>query len=179
MGTVILKWNPAISSYNMLSFLMAIVQKDADMDWSIWDHDKVHRGDNFFLLKVGAGVNGIVATGKITSEPCADEDWSGKDRVVYYCDYKSSVMISPSSFSLLSSDELTANIPDFDWRGGHAGVVLSEQNSKMLRRLWKAYMQNHAQEFKARLDLIASREMLNDQLYIPNRTLTALLKKSL
>ena len=148
------------------------------MDWSIWEHEKVHCGDTFFMLKVGAGVNGIVATGKITGEPCADDDWSGKDRIVYYCDYKYSIMINPSSFPLLSSDELAENIPDFDWCGGHAGVVLSEPQSKTLKKLWKAYLQNHAPDFKSRLDLMASREMFNDQLFIQSRTLSALLKKS-
>lgn len=177
-SNVILKWNPAISSYNMLSFLYAIAQQETNMDWSIWEHEKVHCGDNLFLLKVGAGVNGIVAAGKIISEPSVDEDWSGKDRVVYYCDFKFSVMINPSSFSLLSSDKLAENMPDFDWHGGHSGMVLNEQQGKIMKKLWKAYLQDHAPEFKSRLDLMESREMFNDQLFIPRITLSALLKKS-
>ena len=50
---VILKWNPAISSYSMLRFLDNISWTESESDWSIYEYDKVKAGDQFFMLKVG------------------------------------------------------------------------------------------------------------------------------
>lgn len=58
-NTVILKWNPAISSYNMIRFLDDIVQTNTESDWSIWEHERVREGDIFYMLKVGQGQTGI------------------------------------------------------------------------------------------------------------------------
>ena len=38
---VILKWNPAISSYSMIRFLQNIVWEKNESDWSIYEYEKV------------------------------------------------------------------------------------------------------------------------------------------
>ena len=48
--TVILKWNPAISSYGMIRFLSDICSEEPCSDWSIWEHEKVRRGDKVYLF---------------------------------------------------------------------------------------------------------------------------------
>ena len=108
---VILKWNPAISSYSMLRFLQDITWEDTESDWSIYEYDKVKTGDQFFMLKVGIGTCGIVASGKITSDPVVDEDWSGRDRKVYYSDYVCDFMVNPETLPILESSVLEDNIP--------------------------------------------------------------------
>jgi len=165
-NTVILKWNPAVSSYNMIRFLDDIAQEEYESDWSIWDNERVRTGDTFYMLKVGWGQNGIVMRGKITSDPVADEDWSGRGRLTFYCDYDAEIMIAPDAFRLLDSETLRAGIPDFDWTGGHAGVVLPAPAAKTLETMWEAYLRENMPEFRSRLELIEKRGMLNDQLYI-------------
>ncbi len=165
-NTVILKWNPAISSYQMISFLDDIVQQNAEADWSIRDYEKIRRNDRFYMLKVGQGATGIVMRGKITSNPESGEDWSQQGRKRYYCDYKAEIMINPDTFPILTSDALQDNIPGFDWFGGHSGVVLDEKQAEVLENMWMAYFQENQTEFRSRLELIDRREMVNDQLYL-------------
>ena len=69
MATVIFKWNPAFSSYEMLSFLRDLFNYKSDpdyvkFDWSVWDYDKITDGDEFYWVKVGLGQTGIVGMAK-------------------------------------------------------------------------------------------------------------------
>ena len=163
---VILKWNPAISSYSMSRFLQAIEWEETGSDWSIAQHDQVKTGDQFFMLKVGAGMCGIVASGTITSDPAAGEDWSGRGRRVFYSDYDCDFMVNPETLPILESSVLEDNIPGFDWNGGHSGVVLEDEQAAVLKRLFDKYLRDHAAIFTDRLALIEKRGMDNDQLYI-------------
>jgi hypothetical protein len=163
---VILKWNPAISSYSMLHFLSSINYEETESDWSIYEHEKVKAGDQFFMLKVGVGTCGIVSAGTITSDPVCDEDWSGRGRKVFYSDYTCDFMVNPETLPILESSVLEDNIPDFDWNGGHSGAVLSEEQASVLNRLFDKYLRDNAATFADRLQLIERRHMDNDQLYI-------------
>ncbi len=165
-NTVILKWNPAISSVSMMDFLDLIANGGAEMNWSIREYEKVHRGDRFYMLKVGAGPSGIVAAGVLTSDPYPDEDWSGRGRTVYYCDYTAEIMINPAVFDLLGSEELRDSIPDFDWYGGHSGTVLTGTQADALELMWNSYLHDNAGEFRRRLDLTERRGTPNDQLLV-------------
>ncbi len=158
MNTVILKWNPAFSSYTMSRFLndlekCALANEDVTgMNWSIWEADKVHKGDVFYMLKVGYGQTGIVARGVLTSEPYAGEDWSWRDRPTKYCNLKFEIMINPDAFPLLNSAQLGRAIPDFEWTGGHSGAVLSEEQSTTLEQLWQQYMLSQTEYFNKASD---------------------------
>ena len=166
-NTVIFKWNPAISSNGMHQFLEEILDEDGMGDWSVRDHDRIHAGDTFYMLKVGKGQTGIVKRGVITTDPVADEDWSGQGRVTYYCDYEAQIMINPDTFSLLTSEQLRDAIPDFDWFGGPSGVVLGEEQAAKQEALWHKYLMSMMDEFRSRCELIDRRgNMVNDQIYI-------------
>ena len=171
---VILKWNPAISSFPTLAFLKQIIHGTGESDWSVWEHEKVKPGDQFFMLKVGVSTCGIVAEGKITGKPVRGPDWSGKGRKVYYCDYIADFMVNPAVLPILESRELAANIPDFDWTGGHSGVILSESQAEILRNLFDRYLNRTAMVFQERLARIALRSPFNDQLYLSKKLLACL-----
>ena len=163
---VILKWNPAISSYSMSRFLNDISWGEPESDWSIHEYEKVKTGDRFFMLKVGAGTCGIVAAGTITSDPEQDADWSGRGRKVYYADYTCEFMVNPETLPILESRFLENNISGFDWHGGHSGVILNATQAEVLDRLYSKYLHDHAALFAERFDLMETRNMDNDQLYI-------------
>ena len=158
MSVVILKWNPSFSSYTMARFLNDLEKcalannGNVDMNWSIWDADKVKEGDICFLLKVGYGQTGIVARGTITSDPYSGEDWSWRNRPTMYCDFDFETMINPDAYPLLSSAELEKAIHDFDWYGGHSGLVLTEKRGEELERLWREYMHRQAPFFEKASD---------------------------
>ena len=163
---VILKWNPAISSYHFIDFLSAIGERDSESDWSIYEHSRVKAGDQFFMLKVGSGICGIVAAGSITSNPVPDKDWSGRERKVYYSDYSCNFMVNPETLPVLESSVLEKNIPGFDWYGGHSGVILEDGMAEKLNQLYQTYLKDNAAVFADRFALMARRNMYNDQLYI-------------
>lgn len=166
-NTVILKWNPAVSSNSMAEFLGEIINEEPTGDWSVRDHERIHPGDIFYMLRVGKGQTGIVKRGVITTEPVSGGDWSGHGRVTYYCDYEAEIMINPDTFSLLTSEQLQETIPDFDWFGGHSGVVLNEDQAAKLETLWHKYLMSMMDEFRSRSKLIERRgNMMNDQIFI-------------
>ncbi len=164
-NVVILRWNPGISSVSMFNFLLDISNEEPWGNWSIWEHNRVRQGDRFFLLKVGYGTTGIVATGKLTSEPCMDEDWSGRRRQIYYCDYCADVMINPDALPILETNQLEDIIPEFDWHNGHSGEVLHPELGQRLVTRFETYLRENAPFFKERLARIQCRRMTNDQCY--------------
>lgn len=97
-NAVIFKWNPAISSVSMLSYLQNIAREEADSDWSVWDYEHVKKGDTFYMLKVGCGQTGLVMRGTIRTDPFPDNDWSGRGRRVYYAEYSAEIMVNPDTF---------------------------------------------------------------------------------
>ena len=177
--TVILKWNPAFSSISFSDFLFRIMWDEAKADWSIWDHGKVRKGDRFFMLKVGCGTCGIVEAGAIISNPVADKDWSGQGRKVFYCNYRSEIIINPETLPIIGTEQLQSAIPDFDWTGGHSGIVLKENQAKAMQKLYITYLRENAPLFAECFKLIKEREdMLNDQLYLSRSLSRKLFERS-
>lgn len=142
MNTVILMWNPAISSMShreYKEFFRDLVV--ADLNWSIWDWKQAHAGDRFFLVRVGeegahGKGNGIVMSGYLSSDPYRGSDWSGKGREVYYADLQPEYMFDPQKVTTLTDDFLSAAVPGFDWAGGHSGRILSGKDAELLEECW-------------------------------------------
>lgn len=178
MSVVIFKWNPGFSSYTMSRFLNHLEKcalannGDIGMNWSIWDYKQVHKNDTFYMLKVGYGQNGIVARGTVTSEPYAGEDWAWRDRPTQYCDFNYEVMVNPDAYPLLDSQALAQAIPDFDWKGGRSGIVLSQEQAEALENLWDDYMQRQSEYFDKASDhnlfMAASPDLAEDSPYVIN-----------
>ena len=152
MKTVILKWNPAFSSYSMLRYLYDMRELNLhnrfDYNWSVWDYDQIHKGDRFYWLKVGQyGQIGIVGMGTVTSAPYTGEDWSGKGRETYYVNFFPELLLNPDALPILTADELTAAIPDFEWTGGHSGLVLTDAQAARLDALWADFLARNADPF--------------------------------
>ena len=151
MNTIILFWNPAISSYKLENFqeeMEDIVY--ADMNWSVWEHEKAHAGDRFFMVRCGSGKTGICMSGYFTSEPYQGEDWSGKGRVTYYMNMEADFMIHPDYLPILTTSELINEIPSFDWVGGHSGRLLDADKAEKLEKMWKKFTEDHADMFAIR-----------------------------
>ncbi|MBR5432616.1 MAG: hypothetical protein IK119_09620, partial [Bacteroidales bacterium] len=62
--TFILEWRPAISSYKMEKFEDEFKHFDeAWFNWSVWDWKDLQEDDEFYMIKCGEGVTGIVMHG--------------------------------------------------------------------------------------------------------------------
>ena len=150
--TFIMRWNTDISNYRLCEFEEAMDDFADDFfyyEWSIWDYQKVHWGDKFYMIRTGKGKHGVVMRGTIIGMPYPDEDWSGKGRRVYYVRMRLSHMIHPEkSLLLLTTDDLGKAIPEFNWEEGHSGVILGDAMAKQLDDLWHDYVEKEQQMAK-------------------------------
>ena len=154
-NTFILMWNPSISSYTMERFEddlrdMADGFPPNDFNWSVWDHEQARDGDRFFMVKVGPGTNGIMMSGTFFSDPYQGEDWSGKGRTVFYMDMEIDEMIHPDRCPILTSERLSEEIPDFEWKGGHSGRILTEEQAEKVAILWNQFLKENSFIFEPR-----------------------------
>lgn len=153
MNTFVLMWDPSISSYKMEQFEEELIAIDSThFNWSVWEHEKAHDGDRFFLVRVGTGNVGIVMSGFFISDPYEGEDWSGKGRETYYMDMEPDFMVHPEKASILTADVLMKEIPEFDWTGGHSGRLLDEDAAGKLEMLWADYLYANKNLFKSEND---------------------------
>ena len=148
MNTVILFWNPAISSYTLERFKNDLTNLDDTYDWSVWEHDKAKYGDRFFLVRCGEGNTGICMSGRFSSHPFIGEDWSGRGREVYYMKMLPDYIIDSEVNPILTTKELQKAIPDFNWTGGHSGRILPSEQAVILEKLWSQYLDKHKDLFK-------------------------------
>lgn len=146
MSVVILRWNPEISSYGMDRFKNAIEEarntQNYMLNWSVWEHEKVHCGDRFFMLRVGKGKTGVVMSGRIVSEPYHDEDWSGKGRMTYYVNIQPDFLVDTERGTHLSIRDLEKALPRYVWKEGHSGMVLNDSLGTKLEWLWVDFLYN-------------------------------------
>lgn len=141
MKTFILMWRPAISSYKMEDLEHELQEyPDVWYNWSVWEHENAHEEDRFFMVRVGEGKTGVVMSGYFSSDPYEDEDWSGKGRQTFYMDMQPDYIFHPENTDILSTEQLTAAIPDFDWTGGHSGRMLTDEQAEKLEVLWEYFL---------------------------------------
>lgn len=144
MSTIILRWNPEISSFKSADFKEAVREaaetQNYRLNWSIWEYEKARPGDRFFLLRVGNGNTGIVMSGMVVSRPYRGEDWSGKGRTTYYADLFPDFLVDTEKCPRLSIASLEKSMPDFTWGSGHSGILLDDEYALTLEWLWLDYL---------------------------------------
>lgn len=141
--TFILRWDTDISCHRLTDFEAGLDNFHDNYfyyNWSIWDHAKAHEGDRYYMIRTGAGRNGIVMRGTFLGQAYTDNDWSGRGRRVYYIDMCVEDMLHPELCPLLlTTDELAEALPDFDWQSGHSGVLLDDMTARRLDAIWAEY----------------------------------------
>ncbi len=144
-NTIILMWNPAISSLKLEDHNSTIPDMlSEEFNWSVWEYDKAKCGDRFFLVRCGDGQTGIVMSGVFDSHPYESRDWSGKGRRTFYMDMVPNVSLNPEVVPMITTAELQKEIPSFQWSGGHSGRILPPEDAKKLETLWHTYLKkNH------------------------------------
>ena len=149
MRTYLLRWNPAISSVKHDGW-RCIIRYTAwyeETNWSIYEWQQAERGDRFYMLLVGAGITGVVASGWFTSNPYEDEDWAGTGHKRYYVDLIFDTILDPENATILSTQQLQSSMPHLTWNTGHSGVLLSEADADTLLGLWSQFLEDHSSQF--------------------------------
>ncbi|MBR5719389.1 MAG: hypothetical protein IKX38_00080 [Bacteroidales bacterium] len=141
--TFILMWNPAISSITIHNHIDSIAHiDDWYFNWSVYEWEKAHEGDRFFMVRVGEGKTGIVMSGVFTSEPYTDRDWNRlrQSRQIHYMDMQPNIIINPETMPIISTAQLQEAIPDFEWGRGHSGTLLTVDQAQKLEKLFAEYL---------------------------------------
>lgn len=152
MNTVLLRWNPLISSMTYQRHADEIVRfgndEMCDFNWSVWDHEHVNYDDRFLMMCCGGDKRGIVMSGVIGSEPYEGKSWRGDGKEIYYCDMEPDFIIDPLQAPILTSETLYREIPEYDWEHGHAGVLLDDEVAAKLELLWFKHLYEHRDMFE-------------------------------
>jgi len=146
-NTVILMWNPAVSSVKMEDHNAGIPDLfTEEFNWSVREHDKAKCGDRFFLVRCGDGRTGIVMSGVFDSQAYQPRDRSGKNRQTYYMEMAPNVVLNPEVAPMVTTAELEQAMPDFQWSGGHSGRILPQEYAKKLEGMWEEFLTAHHEE---------------------------------
>ena len=149
MNTVILMWDPSISSVNMEGHEKGMKNCIEEyFNWSVWDWEYAKAWDRFYLVRVGEGNTGIVMKGVLSSEPFSAKDWSGKNRRVYYMDMEPDVILHPDKAPILTTKFLEEHLPGFIWSEGHSGQILEPKLADMLEEIWHDYIDQNEDMFQ-------------------------------
>lgn len=137
--TYLLRWNPSISSFTLDDYQNLLAEGDSfEGNWSIREYEDLHKGDQFFMLREGDGVNpGIMFRGVFTSDPYEGEDWAGTDKKRYYADFECWACADPDGVPCITLDQLQDALPDINWTKGHSGELLSPETAEILETIWE------------------------------------------
>ena len=141
--TFILMWNPAISSITIHNHIDSIAHIDNwKLNWSVYEWEKAHKGDRFFMVRVGDGNTGIVMSGVFISEPYTSRDWNRvrKTKEIHYMDMQPNFIVNPETMPIITTAQLQEAIPDFEWSKGHSGTLLTEHQAQKLEELFADYL---------------------------------------
>ena len=142
--TYLLRWNPTISSFKLDEYRRATTEYPDGFrfNWSVYEWEDAHEGDRFYMLRTGDENAGIVFRGIFTSEPNSGEDWAGKGKQRYYMDMDCYDCVPADQKPPVNIELLEKEIPDIDWRRGHSGELLSEDEAEKLDLLWSEIMES-------------------------------------
>ena len=135
----LLRWNPSISSFKEKDYEDCVANMENGMfrlNWSIYDWEEAHRGDMFYMMRVGDDKAGIVFSGQLVTDPYSDGDWAGSDRHRMYVDLVCTNPVEPGAKPHISLKELQKSIPEFNWSKGHSGVLLPKEIAEKLIDFW-------------------------------------------
>lgn len=141
--TFILMWNPVISSITIHNHIDSIAHiDDWDFNWSVYEWEKAHKGDRFFMVRVGEGNTGIVMSGVFISDPYTDRDWNRlrQSRQIYYMDMLPNFIVNPETMPIITTAQLQEAIPDFEWSKGHSGTLLTDDQARKLEEVFIKYL---------------------------------------
>lgn len=140
--TYLLRWNPKISSFKLKHYRDAMTQRPDGFgfDWSIYEWEDAHEGDRYYMLRTGDDKPGIVWRGIFTSDPYEGEDWAGQGKKRYYMDMDCFGCVPADEQSPMTIEMLEKAIPSIDWRKGHSGQLLSDEDAEKLDKMWEEIM---------------------------------------
>lgn len=131
----ILRWKPEISNISIELYNQIREESDPTLCWKIRDWQEAHEGDKIVMICEGTENPGIVFHGKLLEEPIECESWGNEHEMKHDALISVESAVNPNQGALVPLDELAAKIPDFNWRCGHSGELLTQEQSRKLREI--------------------------------------------
>ena len=128
----IMRWNPEVSNLSVEEYAKLRKEPRPTLRWSIWNWQEARKGDLFVMMREGKENPGIIFHGEFLGEPFLCESWRDKGKMEHCIELSMESPTNPVLRPLMSLEELTEKIPDMNWRRGHSGVLLTQEQSKKL-----------------------------------------------
>ena len=136
MKTFIIEWNPQESSFGLEDFSHAISSMEfGDLPWMFRRRCGIRSGDNFYLVKVGDGLEGIVMKGFFRTQP---EAYSGDADGGFRTLLRPTFMVDVRrNENLIRKEMLDDSLPDLPW--SEECFKLDPSQTTVLSGIWEEY----------------------------------------
>ena len=177
--TYLFAWNPAKWEWESLEQDVEEVHKTgkATLKWSCVSHRKIRPGDRVFLVRLGSTPRGIMAAGRVVSEPFTAPHWNGEDREIWKVVIEFDVLLNPGRDPILTLDYLnTGNLTKQQWTPMSSGVPILSKAAEELEAEWFDFLTNQ----ELRYPPYAETLQLGSQLYegIPSQVVQTRYERS-
>lgn len=147
MSTYLLTYNPRNFQWHTLA-------EDAEKSASgvtkrhRWNarHKDITTGNRVFLLKQGQGKTGIMAAGRVTSEPFFDDHWHERARVgaqARYVHVEFERILNPTTERLLSVADRKEHLATLYLDTRFSGRHIPDDAAEELEKLWSQHLERH------------------------------------
>lgn len=141
--TFLFVWNPKKWHWADLEKDIAEVKNTGSTleEWSVASHRKIQKNDRAFLLRLGQAPKGLMAAGKIATDPFLAKHWNGEDRLIYRVKLELEVLLNPATETLLSLDLLKqGGLARINWTPRSSGVEIPADATDELEALWNDFL---------------------------------------
>lgn len=155
-NTFILMWNAEtshITEEDFLWYLKNIYTQRIVLPLHEWQQAKM--GDRFYMIKTAGDRLGIVMAGLLASHPYPTTLLLGEKRKKNCVELSPTIMLNPEKTPMITVEQLEKEIPNFMWRGGYSGRMLTPEQGNKIEHLFSAYLK----EMKCKSD--------QDDLFLP------------
>ena len=109
--------------------------------WSCRSHKSIRPGDRAFLVRVGSTPRGIMASGKVVSEPFLSPHWSGEDKDVPRVMIEFDVLLNPDKEAILTLDNFdNGNLSKQTWTPQSSGISIKPELVDELEEEWFEFL---------------------------------------
>ena len=143
MKTFIVEWNPQESSFGLEDFSHAISSMEfGDLPWMFRRRCGIRSGDNFYLVKVGDGLEGIVMKGFFRTQP---EAYSGDADGGFRTFLRPTFMIDVRrNENIIRKEMLSSSLPALPW--GDGVFLMNSHECDVLSGMWEEYLSGIPEE---------------------------------
>lgn len=139
-NTFVLMWNPDNSGQSLDDYISSMKKfYIGPFSRRVHEWKTARMDDRFYVIKVGEGKTGVVMAGVFSSQPYLQSNPSGKGGKQHYMELRPSMMVNPNTVPLLTTETIENAIPNFMWRGGYSGRMLSDGQARTIEKLFADY----------------------------------------